>query len=77
MILPYHGSFFDLRYKYEDIFKDQIQKEKKMQKKMSKSPEKDSHKKIYKISYHINLLPSIGEYAILQQPNDQSGKSLI
>lgn len=23
-ILPFHGCFFDLRYKYEDIFKEQI-----------------------------------------------------
>lgn len=22
MILPYHGSFFDLRYKFEEIFRD-------------------------------------------------------
>lgn len=66
LIKPYNGSFFDLRHNYREIFPELCKEQDKGQKKNQKGKKQ----KVYKISYSINLLPSIGEY-ILMEKNEQ------
>jgi len=58
-IRPYNGSFFEIRYKYRDIFFEDSFKEVEAFK--CNHDGKIDSRKIYKIKYSVNLLPQIGQ----------------
>lgn len=50
-LMPYHGSMFQLKNKYREVFSIHAKKD-------LLSKENDENKKFYKIKYTINILPA-------------------
>lgn len=64
-IMPYNGSIFTLRNNYNSVFTDpalQVRIVDGEFKLAPRSNEFQDSRKVFKVSYHINLLPRIGQH---------------